>query len=385
MSESTSWFEYDPDSTVDCPACGWSGRAGSNEADNMYSPTINVECPNCGSTLRKVRYSSTEDAEAAAAEGNEAAIEYLHHQNELAAGAEPTPKKPPRNLTVSKSIDGTITDDGDLVLLRERAFLTSALCGEVERAPNLADRRLFLALVHLRRWTEDYFPHDYVAPTGAERLAEEVRVGSVVGDRLGFSFTADTSSEYEQDLARLGGALALWQRARARGFRPEPAWPSKGNVLYLFGHPHLEIRKVGITTAKRLDGWRRRGWEAIETLTYPTQGSLHAAEVTAITRLDQLGARDTPRMHALFQTIHVDGRTEMFDPARFDGGLSALVGEALGQRLGTKLGAPPTWISEPRVHAANKAHQHPDRDQKGAAAKAVATRQANAANITPQT
>lgn len=385
MSESISWFEYDADSTVDCPACGWSGRAGSNEADNMYSPTINVECANCGPILRKVRYPSTADAEAAAAEGNEAAIEYLRHQIELAAGTKPTPKKPPRNLTVSKSADGTITDDGDLVLLRQRAFLTTALCGEVERAPDVGARRLFLAVVHLRQWINDYFPDDYATPPGSERLAEEVRAGSAVCDHLAFSFTADHDSDYEQDLAKLREALVIWQRARARGFRPAPAWPSKGNVLYLFGHPHLEIRKVGTTTAKRLDGWRRRGWELIETLTYPTRGSLHAAEVTAITRLDQLGARGTPRMQALFQTIDVDGRTEMFDPARFDGDLSELVGEALGQRLDAKACAPPTWISEPRVHAANKAHQHPGRDQKAAAAKAVATRKANAANITPQT
>lgn len=125
------------------------------------------------------------------------------------------------------------------------------------------------------------------------------------------------------------------------------------------------------------------GWERIETLAYTSPGSLRAAEVNAIRRLDQLGARSTPRMQALFRTVDMDGRTEMFDPSAS----TATCPNWLAKHAGNG------WAPSPKPHQCGspslgstpptRRTNTLDRNQGKAAAKAVATRKANAVKDTP--
>jgi len=117
----------------------------------------------------------------------------------------------------------------------------------------------------------------------------------------------------------------------------------------------LQLRKVGVTVATRLETWRRRGWTVVEAIAFGDEPSLRTAERLALTRLDQMSARSTPHMKAVFSNLADDGRTEMYDPIAFDGNLSRLLGADMGTDLGDSPALPPSWISDPRRHAAQKA------------------------------
>lgn len=280
------------------------------------------------------------------------------------------------------SIPGAVENDAALWLLTERSVLTSLVCTEEERRVGLYDRRPLAALDFLGRWIfEKYGENDGLqtmkVPEGAASLKQEIEIGEKVCDALRMSRTADTPTEFAEDMVKVQLALREWRGARATGFAPGgikvevPDDPSPF-ALYMIGHPALGIRKVGMTKADRLDLWRQRGWVLLDLKRFDTSDKLKSAEDLAKYRLDQMGARGTPLMEAIFSNLDGNGRTEMYDAAAFAGKLDELLGGWVRQKLGNSPPMVPLWITEPRSAAAVKATAN--RDNHAIAAKAVATR-----------
>ncbi|MBN8868256.1 MAG: hypothetical protein J0H66_00075 [Solirubrobacterales bacterium] len=69
-----NYYEYDRDATIEC-SCGWSGRCSAGE--DFFREVLDVTCPRCDTMLMVVAYPTHEDTRAAAAAGNEQAIEDL--------------------------------------------------------------------------------------------------------------------------------------------------------------------------------------------------------------------------------------------------------------------------------------------------------------------
>jgi hypothetical protein len=66
-----SYYDYDPDEILTCPACGWSGRARDNA--EPYDALLDVRCPECDRMLLIVSYPTPGETRAAARAGNEQA------------------------------------------------------------------------------------------------------------------------------------------------------------------------------------------------------------------------------------------------------------------------------------------------------------------------
>ncbi|MBK8293708.1 MAG: hypothetical protein IPK93_02635 [Solirubrobacterales bacterium] len=77
-----SFYDYDRDRTISCP-CGWSGLCSENE--DYFSEVLDVRCAKCDRMLLIVSYPTHDATRAAAATGNERAIENLQHVNEREA------------------------------------------------------------------------------------------------------------------------------------------------------------------------------------------------------------------------------------------------------------------------------------------------------------
>jgi hypothetical protein len=308
-------------------------------------------------------------------------------------------------MTIIDSSDPQVVIDEQLHWrLVNRAVLTTAVVRELQATDNPAwDKRPRAALQALSAYLRDVVgfergrPDDGLdelleldLPEKFKPLVEEIRRGVVVCKCMMMLWTADTSTEYTGDLRKLNAALADWRMGDAMFFAPVDAWkvPSKTwelgianagtYVLYMVAHQTLDIRKVGITVSDRLDTWRRRGWDLVKTIEFDDEASLRAAERRALQQLDRLGARATPRMEALYANLDANGRTEMYDPAVAPQNLAVLISEHFVEQLGGVEPAAPIWITEPLKAAAKKAWNHPSRDGKAAAKKAVATRQQNA-------
>ncbi|MEQ8717720.1 MAG: hypothetical protein RIE08_08925 [Acidimicrobiales bacterium] len=57
-----TWVEYsdyDPDATVSCPLCGWTGRAGDHE--EPHTDLLDVSCPDCGEMILIAVYPTPEE------------------------------------------------------------------------------------------------------------------------------------------------------------------------------------------------------------------------------------------------------------------------------------------------------------------------------------
>ena len=76
MARQLGYWDYDKDEVVECPECGWSGRAGDNV--EYHSAVFDVTCRQCGKMLLVVRATvDPEETREAAAAGHQKAIEML--------------------------------------------------------------------------------------------------------------------------------------------------------------------------------------------------------------------------------------------------------------------------------------------------------------------
>lgn len=298
-------------------------------------------------------------------------------------------------MTIIASSDPATLDAANaFALLRDRAVQTSAVCLELDSADRYADLRPRYLLSQLRGWIRDVTGIEYaipsdgiddmVVPEGGERLLTEITVGAEVCDALAMYWTADTGVESAHDAELIREALDRWRFARAQRFANIDTtdttlkWPgTEKHLLYIVEHRELGVRKLGRTSADRLSTWRQRGWSLIDTARFDDVAALAVAESEALARLDKLCARSTSRMGALFANLDTNGRTEMFDPSSYRGGISELLGDPMGQRLVKTVPTVPPWIADRRSAAARKAWQHPNRNGSEAAQRAAATRRRN--------
>ena len=66
------YWEYDREATVECYACGWSGRGSQNE--EHFEEVLDVRCPTCEVMLLIVSYPTIGETRAANGAGNEPAV-----------------------------------------------------------------------------------------------------------------------------------------------------------------------------------------------------------------------------------------------------------------------------------------------------------------------
>lgn len=70
-----SYWDYEPDASLECPACGWSGPASGHE--EPFRGLFDVKCPECDRILLVVGYPTSEETRTAASAGNPRAISAL--------------------------------------------------------------------------------------------------------------------------------------------------------------------------------------------------------------------------------------------------------------------------------------------------------------------
>ena len=63
-----NYWDYDGDSGLTCPSCGWSGRGGGHE--RYFEELLDVRCPQCNRMLLIVSFPTIEETRSAAATGN---------------------------------------------------------------------------------------------------------------------------------------------------------------------------------------------------------------------------------------------------------------------------------------------------------------------------
>ena len=63
-----NYWDYDPNATLTCPACGWAGSGAGNES--YFEELLDVRCPDCDRMLLIVAFPTIEETRAAAAAGN---------------------------------------------------------------------------------------------------------------------------------------------------------------------------------------------------------------------------------------------------------------------------------------------------------------------------
>ena len=66
-----AYWEYDPDATIECPACGWAGRCEDHQ--RLFRDLLDVECLDCERMLLIVSFPTDDETRAAAAAGNKEA------------------------------------------------------------------------------------------------------------------------------------------------------------------------------------------------------------------------------------------------------------------------------------------------------------------------
>jgi hypothetical protein len=71
MAEHLTFWAYDPDMSVICPKCGWTGRAGDHQ--DLHREVLDVRCAVCDTMLLIVAYPTLAETRDAAAAGDERA------------------------------------------------------------------------------------------------------------------------------------------------------------------------------------------------------------------------------------------------------------------------------------------------------------------------
>jgi len=74
-----NYWDYDPDASIDCPACDWRGRARDHQ--DYFDALLDVRCPKCDRMILIVSYPTIAETRAAAAAGNERAQAELPNVN----------------------------------------------------------------------------------------------------------------------------------------------------------------------------------------------------------------------------------------------------------------------------------------------------------------
>ena len=80
------YWEYDREATVECYACGWSGRGSQNE--EHFEELLDVRCPTCEVMLLIVSYPTIGETREANGAGNERAVAELPSVNKREARSE---------------------------------------------------------------------------------------------------------------------------------------------------------------------------------------------------------------------------------------------------------------------------------------------------------
>lgn len=63
-----AYWDYDPEGQVECPVCGWSGQAGSNQ--ETFKDVLDVRCGSCDTMLLIVAFPTLAETRETAAAGN---------------------------------------------------------------------------------------------------------------------------------------------------------------------------------------------------------------------------------------------------------------------------------------------------------------------------
>jgi len=76
------YYEYAPDTPLECPDCGWSGT-GKDASQEMHRDLFDVSCPRCDQMLLVVGFPTIEETRQAAAAGNPEAIKELPNAEKI--------------------------------------------------------------------------------------------------------------------------------------------------------------------------------------------------------------------------------------------------------------------------------------------------------------
>jgi len=72
----TNYLDYKSDMPLNCPVCGWAGKADLAERE-MHNDLFDISCPECSKMLLVVPYPTYDQVKDAAAAGNQEALQQL--------------------------------------------------------------------------------------------------------------------------------------------------------------------------------------------------------------------------------------------------------------------------------------------------------------------